>query len=70
MTIWCRSPIPEFADHLAAGLAAGGGKPGSSLEDMKAQALDRFGVSYPSAIRCMACRWCFPRIWRMHSAAR
>ena len=46
------------------------GKPGSSLEDMQAQALDPFGVASASAIRCTACRWCSPRTWRTRSAAR
>ena len=46
------------------------GKPGSSLADMQSQALDRFGTAAASAIRCTACRWCFPRTWQMRSAAR
>ena len=47
------------------------GKPGSSLADMKsagARPLRRQPTA--SAIRSTACRWCFPRTWRMRSAAR
>jgi predicted TIM-barrel fold metal-dependent hydrolase len=36
----------EFADHARPDWRPAQGKPGSSLEDMQAQALDRFGVSY------------------------
>jgi len=46
------------------------GKPGASLEDMQAQALDRLASATASAIRFTACRWYFRRIWRTRFAGR
>ena len=61
----------EFADLLAAGLAAREGQAGLEPRghaDAGARSV-RHQLS-ASAIRCTACRWCFPRIWRSRSAAR
>ena len=61
----------QFADLVAAGLAAGAGQAGLKPRrhaDAGARPFRRQPTA--SAIRCTACRWCFPRTWRMRSAAR